>query len=55
VLVDLLYMNDLLPDFDPDGAAQAVTDHRLAPTIRHLSGLGEVSIGMCSCWEFCEL
>lgn len=54
-LVDLLYLRDLLPDFNPDKAAQAITEHRLAPTIRHLAAQGDVSIGMCSSWEFCEL
>lgn len=25
-----------------------------APVVRELSALGEVSVGMCSSWEFCE-
>jgi hypothetical protein len=54
-LIDLLYLRDLLPDFDPERPEAFISDHRLAPTIRHLEALGEVSIGMCSCWEFCEL
>lgn len=54
-LIDLLYLRDLLPGFDPEDAKTAVKDVRLAPTIKHLSGLGEVSFGMVSCWEFCEL
>lgn len=54
-IIDLLYLRDLLPGFEPEDAEAAITDSRIAPTIAHLSSLGEVSIGMCSCWEFCEL
>lgn len=25
------------------------------PTVRELQALGEISVGMCSAWEFCEL
>jgi len=55
VLVDLIYLRDLLPDFDPDAPAAHISDHRLAPTIAHLAALGDVTFGMCSAWEFCEL
>lgn len=54
-LVDLLYLHDLLPDFDPDNPQAFLSDHRLSASIAHLSRLGDVSIGMCSAWEFCEL
>jgi len=56
-LVDLVYIEDVLPDFDSesDQLASIVTDARLGSTVRYLSGLGEVSVGLCSCWEFCEL
>ena len=54
-LIDLLYLRDLLPGFEPDDAETAIKDVRLAPTIAHLSSIGEVSIGMVSCWEFNEL
>lgn len=54
-LIDLLYLRDLLPDFEPEDAETAIKDVRLAPSIKHLSSLGDVSVGMCSCWEFCEL
>lgn len=54
-LLDLLYLRDLLPGFDPHDAARAIHDGRLAPTIDHLSALGDVSFGMVSCWEFNEL
>lgn len=55
MLRDLLYLRDLLPNFDPDRVGEAITDHRLTSTIAHLSNLGDVSVGMCSCWEFVEL
>ena len=64
-IADLLYLRDLLPDYSDhdengDGVnmaaiASRLRDHRLAPSIRHLEALGSVAIGMCSCWEFCEL
>ena len=54
-IIDLLYLRDLLPDFEPDGVETAITDARLAPSIAHLSSLGDVSVGMVSCWEFVEL
>lgn len=54
-VVDLIYLRDVLKDFDPERAGDFIGDIRLASTIEHLSRLGEVSIGMCSCWEFCEL
>lgn len=55
VLRDLLYLRDLLPDFDPEMIEYAIKDARLAPTISHLSALGSVTIGMASGWEFTEL
>ncbi len=55
VLCDLLYLRDLLPDFEPELAEYAIKDRRLAPSIAHLSSLGDVSIGMASGWEFTEL
>lgn len=54
-LLDLLYMRDLLPDFEPEDVETAIKDVRIAPSIAHLSSLGEVSFGMVSCWEFNEL
>lgn len=57
-VVDLVYIADALPDYDPDepGAlAAAVSDDRLAPAVRRLQALGQVSVGMCSAWEFVEL
>jgi hypothetical protein len=53
-LVDIVYLADVLPDFDGNIEA-AMTDDRLAPTVRKLQSLGSVHAGMLSCWEFCEL
>jgi hypothetical protein len=54
-LTGLVYLADILPDFDPDTIESALSDERLGPTVRYLSSLGEVSVGMCSCMEFVEL
>lgn len=53
VLLDLIYLRDVLPDFD--GETVVVGDFRLGPTIHHLAQRGDVSIGMVSSWQFCEL
>ena len=55
-LIDLIYLGSVLDDFDPDAdLAAAIDDPRLAPAVRRLQVSGEVSIGMCSCWEFVVL
>jgi hypothetical protein len=57
-VVDLVYLDDALPDFDPDAPGalvKALADERLSPTVRRLQALGQVSMGMLSCWEFIEL
>lgn len=57
-LVDLVYLEDALPDYNPEGRGalrEAVQDDRLAPTVRKLQSLGSVVAGMCSSWEFVEL
>jgi hypothetical protein len=57
-VVDLVYLGDALTDFDPEAPGalvKALADDRLGPTVRHLQALGQVSIGMLSCWEFIEL
>lgn len=58
-LVDIIYIHDVLPDYagflDKAGLRQAIHRPELAPTVRHLQALGQVHIGMLSCWEFCEL
>ena len=56
-LVDIVYLDDVLPDFDGSRAAMlaAMQDDRLGPTVRRLQALGSVHAGMLSAWEFCEL
>lgn len=57
-LIDFVYLEDVLQDYDPEsdgGLAAAVNDDRLAPVVRQLQTLGQVSAGMCSGWEFVEL
>lgn len=58
-VVDLRYLRDVLPDYDEsDGVARlanALNDDRLGSTVRELQALGEVFVGMCSCWEFVVL
>jgi len=57
-IVDLAYLEDVLPDLDlevPGALHAALDDARLAPAVRRLQALGQVSFGMLSCWEFVEL
>lgn len=57
-VVDLVYLDDALPDFDPEqpsALVKALADERLSPAVRRLQALGQVSMGMLSCWEFIEL
>lgn len=60
-LVDLVYLAEALPDLGgEDGPTRAdvqaaLATPALAPTVRRLQALGEVHVGMLSCWEFCEL
>ena len=56
-LVDLVYLEDVLPDHDGSKAAlkAAIKNPLMGPTIRKLQALGEVHIGMLSSWEFVEL
>lgn len=58
-VVKIVYLRDLLPGFEVARSGkmelfQALDDPRLGPAIRLLQSLGEVSVGMCSCWEFVE-
>jgi hypothetical protein len=56
-LVDIVYLEDVLPDFDGtrSTAMAAMHDARLAPAVRKLQALGQVHAGMLSSWEFVEL
>lgn len=54
-IVNLIYFSDIFDDFDPENLQATLDDPRLAPSVRMLQSTGEVSVGMCSCWEFVEL
>jgi hypothetical protein len=57
-IVDFVYLHDALEDFEPDAphaVFAAIQDERLGPTVRRLQALGEVSVGMVSCWEIVVL
>ena len=64
-LVALLYLEDAAPDLGDvlaEGGSAAsravqnwVASGAAGPTVRELQALGDVSVGMCSAWEFCEL
>lgn len=58
-LVRIIYLHDILPDYDGalDGAAlrRAISLPQLGPAVRELQALGDVSVGMLSCWEFTKL
>jgi hypothetical protein len=54
-LIDIVYLVDILPDFDPALLTELINDAKLAPTVRYLQSLGDVHVGMLSCWEFVEL
>ena len=59
-IIEIVYLRDLLPEIHWEEAflqhePAILLDARLGPTVRYLSGLGDVHVGMCSCWEFVEL
>lgn len=56
-LVDIVYLDDLLPEFkDTNAAARAaINDPSIGPAVRQLEAQGGVHLGMLSCWEFVEL
>lgn len=57
-IIDLVYIRDILEDYDEEDKSalrNAINDERIGPTVRNLQALGEVFVGMCSCWEFVEL
>jgi hypothetical protein len=59
VVLRIVYLRDALPDFDDQGGKIAVRlaikHPAVARIVRELQALGEVSVGMCSCWEFVVL
>lgn len=56
-LVDIVYLADVLPDFSGDVADlhASLNNASAAAVVRRLQALGQVHVGMLSCWEFCEL
>ena len=64
-LVALRYLADVAPDLDEPLAEGGQTDRAAvqswiksdaaATAVRELQALGQVHVGMCSAWEFCEL
>lgn len=63
-MVDLVYIDDLIEDFNPADfgtpgsradLVNAIDDDRLRPAIEQLRPQGMVSFGMCSGYEFVEL
>ena len=62
-VVDLKYFEDIADEFYIDADEEIVTermktiieDDRLCETIRYFQYLGEVHVGIFSCYEFCEL
>lgn len=64
-VVALRYVTDVAPDAVADVVAaggshaaffvrQWLGTSEAGPVVRELQALGEVSVGMCSCWEFVE-
>jgi len=66
-LVALRYIRDVAPPAVADAMAEADEAHaaffvrqwlstqEAAPTVRKMQALGDVHVGMCSCWEFVEM
>lgn len=62
-VIDIRYVRDVAPsiadeldgDHDEFFIRQWMQTQECGNVVRELQALGDVSIGMCSCWEFCEL
>lgn len=64
-LVALRYLTDVAPELDEpiaEGGQPAraavqrwIKSDAAGPTVRELQAFGDVHVGMCSAWEFCEL
>jgi len=59
-IVDLKYFEDIDPAFYVDSdprreIKKIIMDDRLSETVRYLQALGQVSAGIFSCYEFCEM
>jgi hypothetical protein len=53
-VVELVYLREVLPDFDGHLTTAVMDNDRLAPTAWRMSALGSVSIGTVSGVEFVE-
>lgn len=65
-VVALRYIADVAPDTVADAVAEGgphaaffvrqwLATAEAGPVVRELQALGQVSVGLCSAWEFCEL
>ena len=57
-LIDFVYLRDVFPDLeedDHDKVMECLNHDHMGPTVRHMQALGEVFVGMCSCYEFVEM
>jgi hypothetical protein len=58
-VVAIRYLSDIIPEYDEndgeDAMKNAIADSCLAPAVREMQALGEMSIGMLSSWEFVEM
>ena len=62
-IVDLKYFEDIADDFYiesddeivEDRIKEIISDGRLGETIRYFQSLGDVHVGIFSCFEFCEI
>ena len=62
-VVDLKYFEDIDDEFyvdAEDGRVESqlkniIVDPRVGETVRYFQSLGEVHVGIFSCYEFCEL
>lgn len=56
-LIDFKYLRDIDDQFDDefDSVSNFVEDDKVGPTVRYMQSLGDVYVGMCSCYEFIEV
>lgn len=62
-VVDLKYFKDIADGFYievddevvEDRIKEIIQDNRLGETVRYFQSIGEVHVGIFSCYEFCEL
>ncbi|MDY0300307.1 MAG: hypothetical protein RBQ99_01850 [Trichlorobacter sp.] len=60
VLQEFVYLHDVIDGFDGeqlDEAMKTLSDNggKFAPVFKRLDALGDIHLGMCSCWEFVAL